>query len=176
MNITIRKENTEDFKIIYNLIKNSFKHAEHSDGTEQDLVNRLRTSESYIPDLSLVATINDNIVGYIMFTKITINNENDKYDSLALAPVAVSTDYQGIGIGSILVKTGLLSAKELGYESVVVLGSEKYYPRFGFKEALTFDIKAPFDVPNENFMAIELNKNSLKNVSGTVVYAKEFFE
>ena len=111
-----------------------------------------------------------------MFTKITINNENDKYDSLALAPLAVSTDYQGIGIGSILVKTGLLSAKELGYESVVVLGSEKYYPRFGFKEALTFDIKAPFDVPNENFMAIELNKNSLKNVSGTVVYAKEFFE
>ncbi len=44
MNITIRKENTEDFKIIYDLIKNSFKHAEHSDGTEQDLVNRLRTS------------------------------------------------------------------------------------------------------------------------------------
>ena len=65
-------------------------------------------------------------------------------------------------------------AKELGYNSIIVLGHDKYYPKFGFKKAGTWGIKAPFEVPEENFMAIELNEDSLKNVSGVVRYANEF--
>lgn len=80
------------------------------------------------------------------------------------------------GIGSKLINEGLDIAKELGYKSVIVLGSENYYPKFGFEEALNFGIKAPFEVPSSNFMAIELEENALKDVSGKVVYAKEFFE
>ncbi|SFC88362.1 hypothetical protein [Clostridium uliginosum] len=41
---------------------------------------------------------------------------------------------------------------------------------------MNFGIGAPFEIPSENFMAIELVKNSLKDVKGKVVYAKEFFE
>lgn len=67
-------------------------------------------------------------------------------------------------------------AKELGYKSIFVLGSEKYYPRFGFETSTNFGISAPFEVPSENFMAIELTKGALENVCGNIVYAKEFFE
>ncbi|MDU3338272.1 N-acetyltransferase [Paraclostridium bifermentans] len=176
MGINIRKETIEDREEIYNLIKESFKSAEHSDGSEQDLVNRLRNSDSYIHDLSLVATCDKTIVGHIMFTKISIESKDLKTESLALAPLSVLPKYQRQGIGSKLITEGLSIAKNLGYNSVVVLGSEKYYPKFGFKEAKEFRVNPPFDVPSENFMVIELEPTSLKNVNGVVKYAKEFFE
>lgn len=176
MGINIRKEQLKDREEIYNLIKESFKSAENSDGSEQDLVNRLRNSDSYIHDLSLVATCDKTIVGHIMFTKISIENKDLKTASLALAPLSVLPKYQRQGIGSKLISEGLSIAKNLGYKSVVVLGSEKYYPRFGFKEAKEFGINPPFDVPSENFMVIDLEPASLKYINGVVKYAKEFFE
>ncbi len=64
----------------------------------------------------------------------------------------------------------------MGFKSVIVLGHEKYYPRFGFKPASEWGIKAPYDVPDEAFMAVELEKEALDNVAGTVIYGKEFSE
>ncbi|GAA0713357.1 N-acetyltransferase [Paraclostridium ghonii] len=176
MNINIRKENRKDKEVIYNLIKEAFKSAQHSDGSEQDLVNRLRNSINYIQELSLVATCDNTIVGHIMFTKISIDNGEYENESLALAPLSVLPKYQRKGIGSRLINEGLKIAKDLGYKSVVVLGSEKYYPKFGFEEAKNFEINPPFDAPSENFMIIELEPGSLKNVKGVVKYSKEFFE
>ncbi|MEG0857891.1 MAG: N-acetyltransferase [Terrisporobacter sp.] len=176
MTIHIRQEELNDNHIVYDLIKSAFESAEHSDGDEQNLVNRLRTSESFIPELSLVAVENDTIIGHILFTKLFIADYDTKYESLGLAPLAVSPDHQNKGVGGKLINEGLKVAKELGYRSAIVLGSEKYYPRFGFLEAKNFEIKPPFEVPSENFMAIELVENSLENVNGIVVYPKEFFE
>ncbi|WP_262429174.1 GNAT family N-acetyltransferase [Paratissierella segnis] len=95
---------------------------------------------------------------------------------MALAPVSVLPEYQDRGIGTNLINKSINIAKKLGYKSVIVLGHENYYPRFGFKPASKWGIKAPFDVPDESFMALELNDGSLDGVTGTVVYAKEFFE
>lgn len=75
-----------------------------------------------------------------------------------------------------LVKETFNVAKELGYGSIFVLGSDTYYPKFGFEKSTNFGISAPFDVPSEYFMTIELNEDALKNVSGNLVYAKKFFE
>ena len=81
----IREEGNRDFEIIYNIIKISFQSAEYADGNEHDLVNRLRKSNAYIPKLSLVAEINNKIVGHIMFTKVKIGDSIQ----LALAPFDV---------------------------------------------------------------------------------------
>lgn len=67
-------------------------------------------------------------------------------------------------------------AKELKYGSVIVLGHPEYYPKFGFKKASYWGITAPFEVPDEAFMAIELRENSLKFVTGMVEYPDAFFE
>lgn len=71
-------------------------------------------------------------------------------------------------------KTGLSRAKELSFESVIVLGHPNYYPKFGLQVASKWNIKTPFQVPSTAFMAIELVENGLNNVSGTVIYPKEF--
>ena len=67
-------------------------------------------------------------------------------------------------------------ARDLGFKSVIVLGHAAYYPRFGFEPASRWDIRPPFDVPDDVFMALELVKDGLKEVQGTVEYPPEFNE
>ncbi|MCI9061206.1 MULTISPECIES: GNAT family N-acetyltransferase [Romboutsia] len=174
--INIRVEQELDYKIVEDVIENAFLNAELTDNQEHNLVNRLRKSSEFIPELSLVAEIDNKIVGHILFTKINIESNKESFESLALAPLSVLLDYQNKGVGKALMNYGLEVAKNLGYESVVVLGHENYYPKFGFKKASEFDIKPPFEVPDEAFMALELNENGLKNVSGIVKYSNAFFE
>ena len=175
MNITIRQELARVYKITEKVIKSAFANMELSDKKEHELVSRIRKSDAFIPKLSLVA-INKEIVGHILLSKIKIINDNQFAESLALAPVSVLPAYQNKGIGGLLITEALKEAKELGYKSVVVLGHPEYYPRFGFKKASFWGIKAPFEVPDEAFMAIELSENALNNVSGVVEYPSVFFE
>ena len=167
--LEIRKETKKDYEKVYNLIKISFKTAKHSDGNEQDLVVNLRKSNNFIPDLSLVAILNNKIVGYILFTKIKIG----EYEELALAPLAVLPGYQRKGIGKKLIEKGHQIARQLGYHFVIVLGSKNYYSKSGYVPAIKYGIKAPFEVHNENFMAVKLNDFD-KEITGVVEYAKEF--
>ena len=167
--VEIRQENKNDYEEIYNVVKTALETAEHSDENEQDLVVALRNSDSFIPELSLVAIKDNKIVGHILFTKIKIGN----HEELALAPLAVLPEYQKQGIGSKLIQQGHKIAKELGYHYSIVLGSETYYPKFGYVPAIQYGIKAPFEVSNENFMAIKLNDIDIE-IKGTVQYAKEF--
>lgn len=172
MEIIIRKANENDYESIYSLVEAAFLNAEHTDHDEHNLIKRLRKSESFIPELSIVAEKNEEIVGYILFTKALV----DSSTIIALAPLAVAPKMQGKGIGKQLINEGHRTSANLGYKGCIVLGHEKYYPRFGYKRASEFSIIPPFEVPDENFMAIEFFKNSLSTVKGTVKYAKEFFE
>ena len=165
----IRKEEEKDYSTIYSLVKQAFESAEHSDGNEQDLVNALRKSEAYIPELSLVAEKDGKIVAHIMFTKAWVENSI----VLALAPLSVLPEYQRQGIGTALIEEGHKIAKDLGYEYSVVLGSEKYYPRTGYVPADILGIYPPFEIPRENFMAYKTVENA-PAVNGVLRYAKEF--
>lgn len=165
----VRQEQSKDFEAIYTVVKKAFKIAEHSDGNEQDLVNSLRRGAAYIPELSLVAEVDGRIVGHIMFTKAEVGDNT----VLVLAPLSVLPDYQRRGIGKALISEGHKTAKRLGYEYSVVLGSEKYYPKAGYVPAEIFGIMPPFDVLKENFMANKLKAEAL-DVNGTLKYAKEF--
>ncbi|GAA0722558.1 N-acetyltransferase [Clostridium malenominatum] len=175
MNITIRQETERDYKLSEYIIEKAFENAEYSDRKEQFLVERLRKSNAFVPELSLVAEFDGEIVGHIMLTKLLIKNIDKEHESLALAPVSVLPQHQNKSIGSKLIIESIKIARELSFKSVIVLGHDKYYPRFGFKPADLWGIKAPFDVPKESFMALELESDSLTNVSGVVVYPKEFF-
>lgn len=173
----IRKEEKEDYDKVFKLIENAFKDELYTDHKEQFLVERLRKSDPFIPELSLVAEIDQEILGYILLTKIKIiNNNSQPTTSLALAPVAVLKKHQGKGIGGNLIRKAHEIAKELNFGSIILLGHEKYYPKFGYEMTKNYGIKLPFDVPDENCMLIELTENALENVNGIVEYPKEFYE
>lgn len=176
MKITIRKEESKDFKAVFNVIEKAFETELISDHKEQFLVVRLRKSDAFIPELSMIAEVKNKIVGHILLTKLKIKNSQSEFDSLALAPVSVLPEYQGKGIGGMLIKQAHKTAKKLGYKSIVLLGHEKYYPKFGYQRADKYGIELPFEAPKENCMVIELTENGLSGISGIVKYPKEFYE
>ncbi|MEY8349547.1 N-acetyltransferase [Bacillus cereus] len=175
MNIKIRQEMEKDYSKVEEVVQQAFLHEEFSDQKEHELVNRIRKCDTFIPELSLVAE-DKEIIGHVLLSKIQIVDGDKSVDSLALAPVSVVPDYQKKGIGSLLISNVLSKAKELGYHSVIVLGHKDYYPKFGFKPANLWHIRAPFDVPDEVFMAMELTENALQNVQGIVQYSEAFSE
>ena len=110
--INIRREQPADYAAVYELVKQAFEHAEHTDHDEHNLVNRLRQSPFYLPELALVAETGGIIVGHIMFTETRVGDSRQ----LLLAPLSVLPQYQNCGIGSALIKEGQRKAKEIGYE------------------------------------------------------------
>ncbi len=177
MNVNIRQETPNDYDATEQVVEQAFANAEFSDKKEHLLVSRIRNSEGFVPELSIVATESETnkLVGHILLSKIQIRkNDGKTVESLALAPVSVLPEKQNKGIGGLLISEALRKAKELGYFSVIVLGHPEYYPKFGFKSASLWGIKAPFEVPDEAFMAIELKEHALKEAAGVVEYPSEF--
>lgn len=97
--MTIRAERPTDRDTVYRIVQKAFETAEQSDGNEQDLVNALRKSHTFVPELSLVAKIDEKIIGHILFTKLQIG----EHTALVPAPLSVLSQYQRQGIGTSLV-------------------------------------------------------------------------
>lgn len=173
--IHIRQEISSDYPAVFSIIEAAFKTLEVSDQTEHFLVERLRKSESFIPELSLVAEKEGEIVGHILLTKIKIKNDQESFDSLTLAPVSVKPDFQNQGIGSGLIHAAHKIAKDMGFKSVVLLGHAHYYPRFGYEWTSKYGIELPFKAAEQNCMIVELVEDGLKGVSGVVEYDKDFY-
>ena len=167
--ITIRPERPVDHSAIYEVNRLAFGRE-----NEARLVDALRLSDGFLPELSLVACSADVIIGHILFTRITIDSPNRSAPALALAPMAVLPAHRRQGIGSMLVREGLEQCRRLGHGIVVVLGHAEYYPRFGFVPARPRRILAPFPAPDEVFMVLELTTGALQGVAGTVHYPPEF--
>ena len=173
--ITLRQEIPTDYPQVFEIVEAAFKDLEVSDQTEQFLVERLRKSPSFIPELSLVAECEGEIVGHILLTKIQIKNDKESFESLTLAPVSVKPGFQNQGIGGRLIRASHQIAKDMGFKSVVLLGHAHYYPRFGYELTSKYGIELPFKGSEENCMIVELVEDGLKGVSGMVEYDKAFF-
>ncbi len=171
ISLIIRQEKQDDFKKIKEVVRVAFESAEHTDGNEYILVDKLRKSSGFVKELALIAEEENEIIGHIMFTELKVGD----HTGIALAPLSVLPKAQRKGVGTALMNEAHNIAKEMNYNFSVVLGSNQYYPRVGYKTASEFGILAPFDVPDENFMVLFLNENVSK-ISGTVVYVKEIFE
>ena len=161
----IRPEEERDIIAVRALNKAAFE----SD-TEANIVDALRRqAEKFI---SLVAE-DGVIVGHIFFSPVTLLGQ-PPLNIMGLGPMAVLPAKQRRGIGSGLVREGLERCRQIGSSAVVVVGHSEYYPRFGFVPASRFGIRCEYDVPDEVFMALELEPGALKDRSGTIRYHPAF--
>ncbi|MFW9258062.1 GNAT family N-acetyltransferase [Nostoc sp. CALU 546] len=139
---------------------------------EAKLVEEIRRSERYIPELSLVAEIENVVVGHILFSYIDLVGK-ETLQVLGLAPLAILPLFQRQGIGSALIKAGLEIAEAKKEAVVIVLGHPQFYTRFGFKTSVVYGIESPFPIPEEFFMVKALQSYQ-ENYKGKVVYPSTF--
>lgn len=120
---------------------------------EACLVERVRASEHYVPELSLVAETDGEIVGHALLSHVFLEARLDRWTVLALAPLAVHPGHQGRGVGGALLEAGLGAADARGEPMVLVLGHPAYYSRFGFEPARRHGIDPPLPhMPDATFM------------------------
>ncbi len=166
--IEVRFEQPKDIEEVRLLNDMAFGQPE-----EGRIVDKLRKSCKGI--LSLVAISNNKVIGHILFSPVTIETQSGVIEGMGLAPMAVLPELQNKGIGSKLVKEGLRIINTTKCPFVIVLGHEKYYPRFGFQRASKYGLKSQWEgVPDEAFMVIILNDSVMKGASGIVRYRDEF--
>ncbi len=134
---------------------------------EAALVAKLHAADAAL--VSLVAVDRTGIVGHVLFSPVTVDGAAPPLMA-GLAPMAVTPRRQRSGIGSRLAAEGLVRCRERGVAAVVVLGHSDYYPRFGFRPAASLGLRCSWEVPEEAFMALELEPRSLREMKGTVRY------
>ncbi|MEK6755157.1 MAG: N-acetyltransferase [Bacteroidota bacterium] len=165
----VRREQPQDVPKIREVNKRAF-------GQEQEasVVDKLRENCNSI--LSLVALAGNEVVGHILFSPTVIEGKNGRLVGSCLAPLAVLPEYQRRGIGSELVQTGVARIREGGCPYIIVLGHPEYYARFGFEPASRFGISSEWQVPDEAFMILMLNRRAMKDISGVAKYREEWAE
>ena len=163
MSIEVREERVEDVTAIRAVNKRAFDQ-DH----ECTIVDALRANGAVL--LSLVATLDDRVVGHIMYSPITVG----EMTGAALGPMAVDPSDQRQGIGSKLVQAGNLKLKDAGWPFIIVLGHPNFYPRFGFRPAGVLGITCEWEVPEDVFMILGLDEEKMQSVSGLAKYRHEF--
>lgn len=164
----IRPERPEDREAIREVHREAF-----GQDAEADLVDALRAAGH--ATISLVAEWRGRVVGHILFSPVRTGGQPDRHAVLGLAPLAILPSHQRLGLGSKLVREGLLAALDQGAVAAVVLGDPAYYGRFGFAPASDRGLTSAFAEGHpEAFQALELVEGGLDGREGPVSYAPAF--
>jgi putative acetyltransferase len=153
----IREEQNSDIEAITEVTIAAFKNHPISRQTEHFIVNALRLANALT--LSLVAEINEQVVGHIAFSPIEISDGSP--DWYGLGPVSVLPDHQKQGIGKVLINKGLSLLKDMGGQGCALVGPPDYYKKFGFKNYPEIIHEG---IPQEVFLVLPFNKKIPKGI------------
>lgn len=130
----------------------------------QKTCERLRENRLAAAHLSLVAVMDGRLVATVRLWHVAWSNGH----GLMLGPLAVDDACRSLGLGGLMMREALARAKTLGHDSVILVGDEPYYQRFGFSADLTTRLDLPGPVDRERFLGLELNEGALADAKGMV--------
>ncbi|MGM0745467.1 MAG: GNAT family N-acetyltransferase [Bacteroidota bacterium] len=115
---------------------------------------------------------NGSIIGSIFFTRLQFKEDIRVY---MLAPVAVSTNRQGKGVGQKLIKYGLNDLKSRSVDVVTTYGDPSYYSRVGFRPLSENVIKAPLKLSMpEGWLGLSLTEDPIPEIDDRPTCVKAF--
>ena len=185
-NVTIRPETHGDYRKIVSLVLRSFKEGtDYSDGTDiVALIEEIRDSEFYLPELAFVAEAENEIVGHFLFSRFPLSQTPEgghggakDTELVMLAPVSVHADHLRTGIGSAMLRLGIEKVREAGFRGIIVEGNYRFYNTLGFVTSSEYGIYPVSGYPLTDprcQMCMETFPGSLKNRGGFVVYDMYF--
>ncbi|MCW4031105.1 MAG: N-acetyltransferase [Candidatus Bathyarchaeota archaeon] len=139
--------------------------------SEVNITRDMLSDPSAEPRVSLLAFVENQPVGHILFTRGYIEG-NPRIEVSFLAPLAVIPNFQKQRIGGALIKEGIKRLLIMGVDLVFVIGHPEYYPRFGFAPASKLGFQPTYPLPAEvaaAWMVLALRPNIIGATSGKVI-------
>jgi putative acetyltransferase len=164
--VRIRSETPTDLRAIREINEQAF-----GQKLEADLVDAIRASDRFVPELSLVAEDGDELVGHVLLSYVDL--EPGSHQILQLGPLAVRPPQQRRGVGTALMIEALRLAEKRGEPMVMIEGNPAYYGRFGFRRSLELGIEPPPRVEAKYFMVRTLRAYDAA-LRGRAVYSEAF--
>ena len=180
MEIKIRTENEKDFRRVEEITRIAFSYPGRIERGgigcpyEHWMVNELRRRDGYA-QLSLVATIDEEIVGHIICSKAEVKTDSEILPVLNIGPISVLPEYQRKGVGKALITEMIEKAKQLGHGAILFWGRPEYYPQFGFVAASGYGITDADGHASPAFFAMELIPGYLDGVTGVYQTPKGYY-
>ncbi|MBI2409678.1 N-acetyltransferase [Candidatus Kaiserbacteria bacterium] len=173
-NILIRTETPREYRETENVVREAFWDVYKPGCDEHLIIHKLRQSPDFIAELDFVACDGDDIVGVAICPKAKIISDQGQEFTVLSMLVGVLPSHQKKGIGSMLINRVIEAARSLGHKGIVIFGDPKYYPRFGFRNAMDYGIQTSDGQNLDPFMALELGENSLDGIRGRFHEAPAF--
>ena len=166
--VKIRRERPSDYGEVECLVKTSFATNADDDRTTHDYLNKLRTTDEFIPELSMVADKDGVIIGQVVLYKTALTTPTGKRTELVLSPISVHPNYFRLGIARAMIEAALHKAKDMGFGAVFLCGNPNVYDKLGFVPSYRYNIYHKADAGAEWSMVRELYDGALDGISGTV--------
>ena len=141
----------------------------HGEPVEVKVLRELFDAAEYLPELSVVAVLDGEVVGHVISTRGWV----DGHELLGLGPIGVTPRLQRHGIGSALMNETIARANAAGESGIALLGSTEYYPRFGFVPAASLGVLPPEAAWGDHFQLLPLALWP-GGIHGTFHYAAPF--
>lgn len=152
--LRLHPEGPADPPAIRRIVAEAFARADAATPAEVALVDGLRRSAAWLPELSMVAEVDGELVAYALLSRVWVGPIREP--ALALGPVAVLPAHHALGYGTDVVQAALDAAAELGERLVVVVGNPSYYRRFGFRPAAPLGLSSPWSALGDPWQALVL--------------------
>lgn len=180
MDISIRKEQKKDYRRVEEITRIAFsypgrtKQGKIGCPYEHWMVNELRKRDGIL-DLSLVAEVDNVIVGHIICSNAEVRIAERAISVLNFGPLSVLPEYQKKGVGKALIQCMIRKATRLGYGAILFFGRPEYYPKLGFKEASIWGITDLNGYNYPAFMGMELISGYLSCAKGGRYYESDIY-
>jgi putative acetyltransferase len=164
--LDIRETTPADIKDILYVEREAFQQ-----DSEVNITRDMLADPSAEPRVSLLAYVENQPVGHILFTRGYLEG-NPQIDVSFLAPLAVIPSFQKQGIGGALIKEGIKRLSLMGFDLVFVVGHPEYYPRFGFTPASKLGFQPTYPLPAEvadAWMVLALRPDIIGATSGKII-------
>ena len=132
-NIIVRLERKSDYRTVENLTREAFWNVYKPGADEHYFVHTMRSHPDFIPELAFVLELNGEIVGNIMYTKASLEDENgNRKEIISFGPLCISPKYQRQKLGKILIEHSFNVARGMGYDVNINFGNPGNYVSRGF--------------------------------------------
>jgi len=169
--LVVRPERAEDHEAVRQVHNQAFGDGERV----PTLVDALRAAQASLAPLSLVATVDERVVGHVLLSACRLDALPRLVDVMSLSPLGVLPAFQRQGIGTRLVSRALASADRRGIPLVFLEGSPRYYGKRGFADATKLGFRPPtLRYPPGAFQVAKLSSYE-EWMTGTFVYSEVFW-